>query len=118
MSPDPVDPELTSACRVAEARGRRGAIGLGAIVLGPAALDSLVGTVARLRRSERVVILEDATPMQRGAKALKPLVARLLEGGGSVRRVVLGADGWRRAPCRRRGSWQPLRKLPPARVAW
>ena len=94
MSPDPVDPELKSAGRVAEARGRHGAIGLGSIVLGPAALDSLAGTVARLRRSERIVILEDATPMKRGAKALKPLVAGLLEGGGTVRRVVLGrADG-------------------------
>jgi glycerol-1-phosphate dehydrogenase [NAD(P)+] len=87
-----IDPELASARRVAEAHGRHGAIGLGAIHLGPSALDGLAEIVAALKRSEGIVILEDATPMQRSGKPLKPMVEALLAPAGRVHRVVLGPE--------------------------
>jgi glycerol-1-phosphate dehydrogenase [NAD(P)+] len=92
MNCDETDQELASARRVAGARGRAGAIGLASVVLGPSALDALAGTVMRLARSERIAVLEDATPMQRGTEPLKPLIARLLEKAGTVHRIVLGGS--------------------------
>src|SRR4051794_9848891 len=81
--------------RLAAARHPPASIGLETVVLGRGALDSLAAEVDRVATSERLVMLEDATPMRLAAQQqLKPAVAGLLRQVGAVERVVLGApDG-------------------------
>lgn len=82
--------ELEAARRVAADHDLEGSIGLARIWMGPAALDQLSAAVARLATSERIVILEDATPMRIGDADLKHLCAEVLASVGTPMRVVLG----------------------------
>jgi len=82
--------DLKATRRVAAEHGRAGTIGLQRIALGPDALDHLPAAVSRVARSERLVILEDATPMTVDNADLKERSAELLAAVGTPHRVVLG----------------------------
>jgi glycerol-1-phosphate dehydrogenase [NAD(P)+] len=70
-------------------------LGLGRVVAGPDALDSLPEVVTALLGTTggELALLADATPMRRGEQDLKPRVRGLLVGSGfSVREVRVGPD--------------------------
>ncbi|NOY55370.1 MAG: sn-glycerol-1-phosphate dehydrogenase, partial [Actinobacteria bacterium] len=65
-------------------------MGLRRILVGPNALERLPAEVVDVARPGRIVMFEDATPMQRGGDDLKALAASLLSTVGDVDRIVLG----------------------------
>ena len=65
-------------------------MGLLRILIGPGVLERLPAEVADVASPGRIVMFEDATPMQRGNDDLKALAASLLSTVGEVDRVVLG----------------------------
>ncbi len=85
--------ELDAARRLAADRNRPAAIGLGSVLVGSSAVESLAAVVADVARPGDIVILEDATCMMRAGQEVKPLVAGLLGKLGAVRRVLVGGSG-------------------------
>jgi glycerol-1-phosphate dehydrogenase [NAD(P)+] len=96
---DPTDLDgLREALRASDPEGRLAPLGMKRIEIGPRVLDLLPGAVSRLMEDgcgdgvdRRVVLVIDATPMQRLGEDLKPLVERLLAGRFRVERAVIGA---------------------------
>ena len=93
---DPTDlTALRTALDAEDPERRLVPLGLGQVVIGADAVDTVVDTVAaELRRAGRpttgpVVMLVDATPIARAAADLKALVEDMLAARFEVRRVVL-----------------------------
>jgi glycerol-1-phosphate dehydrogenase [NAD(P)+] len=89
--PDPTDVDGLRRRLGSDTTGRRHAIGLGRVVLGPEALEDLETEVEAIRRPGPVVVLQDETSMRRGADDLKALVAERLTGRFETRLVTLTA---------------------------
>lgn len=69
---------LREALAASDPDGKLNPIGMSRIEIGPEALDVLTETVSELTRSERVVLVADATPMHRGGENLREQVADTL----------------------------------------
>jgi len=83
---------IRTALHDADPENRLAPIGLRRVLIGPDVLPALPGLVAEIARGPRVVLVMDRTPMRRGARDLKPVVARLLSGRFSLETAVIGAD--------------------------
>lgn len=93
---DPTDlDDLRETLRVSDPEGRLAPLGMKRIEIGLEALYLLPEVVSKLSREDHellhVVLVVDATPMQRGGKDLKAEAECLLAGRFKVERVVIGA---------------------------
>jgi glycerol-1-phosphate dehydrogenase [NAD(P)+] len=96
---DPMDLDgLREALRASDSEGRLAPLGMKRIEIGarvrdllPGVLSGLIGNGRGDGADGRVVLVIDATPMQRLGEDLKHLVERLLAGHFRVERVVIGA---------------------------
>ena len=90
---DPTDLDaLREALTDSDPDGKLNPIGMSRIEIGTEALDVLTETVSELTRSERVVLVADATPAYRDGEDLKEQVARTLGESFDLERAVIGAD--------------------------
>lgn len=90
---DPADLDaLRETLAASDPDGKLNPIGMSRIEIGPEALDVLIETVSELTRSERVVLVADATPAYRDGEDLKERVARTLSESFELERAVIGAD--------------------------
>ena len=90
---DPTDLDaLREALVASDPDGNLNPIGMSRIEIGPEALDALTETVSELTRSERVVLVADATPAYRNGEDLKERIARTLGENFDLERAVIGAD--------------------------
>ena len=90
---DPTDLDaLRETLAASDPDGKLNPIGMSRIEIGPEALDVLIETVSELTRSERVVLVADATPAYRDGEDLKERVARTLSKSFELERAVIGAD--------------------------
>jgi len=90
---DPANLEgLRKALSASDPDGKLNPIETSRIEIGPEALDSLTEVVSELTRSERVVLVADATPAYRNGEDLKERVARTLSESFELERAVIGTD--------------------------
>jgi glycerol-1-phosphate dehydrogenase [NAD(P)+] len=90
---DPADLDaLREALAASDPDGKLNPIGMSRIEIGPEALEVLTETVSELTRSERVVLVADATPAYRNGEDLKERVARTLAESFELERAVIGTD--------------------------
>ena len=89
---DPTDLDaLREALAAVDPEGRLHPIEMKRIEIGPSALDLLPEIVSELARSERVVLVADATPILRDGEDLKERIARILGEGFELERAAIGA---------------------------
>ncbi|MDQ4042566.1 MAG: iron-containing alcohol dehydrogenase [Actinomycetota bacterium] len=89
---DPTDLNaLREALAASDPDGKLNPIGMSRIEIGPEALEVLADMVSELTRSERVVLVADATPAYRDGEDLKERVARTLGESFEMERAVIGA---------------------------
>lgn len=83
---------LNRALAASDPEGKLNPIGMSRIEIGPEALGALTETVSEHTRSERVVLVADATPAYRNGEDLKERIARTLSESFELESAVIGAE--------------------------
>ena len=87
---DPTDLDaLRKALAASDSDGKLNPIGMSPIEVGPEALDVLIETVSEITRSERVVLVANATPAYRYREDLKERIAHTLSESFDLECIVV-----------------------------